>query len=70
MPSIAPCSGRRHHGCAVHAYVLMTKHVHVLLMPRAGGSVSRLMQWLGTRYVCQVNTAHRRTGTLWEGRFR
>ena len=60
----------RHHGCAVHAYVLMTNHVHVLLTPRAGGSVSRLMQWLGTRYVRRVNTAHRRTGTLWEGRFR
>lgn len=49
----------RHHGCAVHAYVLMTNHVHVLLTPRAGGSVSRLMQWLGTRYVRHVNTAHR-----------
>jgi len=60
----------RHHGCAIHAYVLMTNHVHVLLTPRAGGSVSRLMQWLGTRYVREVNTAYRRTGTLWEGRFR
>jgi putative transposase len=59
----------RHHGCAIHAYVLMTNHVHVLLTPGVGGSVSRLMQWLGTRYVRHVNTAHQRTGTLWEGRF-
>ena len=48
----------------------MTNHVHLLLTPGTGGSVSRLMQWLGTRYVRHVNAAHRRTGTLWEGRFR
>jgi putative transposase len=60
----------RHHGCAVHAYVLMTNHVHLLLTPGAADGPSRLMQWLGVRYVRHVNTTYRRTGTLWEGRFR
>jgi len=60
----------RHHGCAVHAYVLMTNHVHLLLTPGAAGAMSRLMQWLGVRYVRHVNGTYRRTGTLWEGRFR
>jgi putative transposase len=60
----------RHHGCAVHAYVLMTNHVHLLLTPSVGDGPSRLMQWLGMRYVRHVNRTYRRTGTLWEGRFR
>jgi putative transposase len=60
----------RHHGCAVHAYVLMTNHVHLLLTPSTAEGLSRLMQWLGVRYVRHVNTTYRRTGTLWEGRFR
>jgi len=60
----------RHHGCAVHAYVLMTNHVHLLLTPSTAEGPSRLMQWLGVRYVRHVNTTYRRTGTLWEGRFR
>jgi putative transposase len=60
----------RHHGCAIHAYVLMTNHVHLLLTPGTADGPSRLMQWLGVRYVRHVNTTYRRTGTLWEGRFR
>jgi putative transposase len=60
----------RHHGCAVHAYVLMTNHVHLLLTPGTAGGPSRLMQWLGVRYLRHVNMTYRRTGTLWEGRFR
>ena len=60
----------RHHGCAVHAYVLMTNHVHLLLTPAAAEGPSRLMQWLGVRYVRHVNTTYQRSGTLWEGRFR
>jgi putative transposase len=55
--------------CAIHAYVLMTNHVHLLLRPREPCSVSALMQSLGRRYVQYVNYAHGRTGTLWEGRF-
>ena len=58
------------HGCAVHAYVLMTNHVHLLVTPAAADSLPRTMQSLGRRYVRHVNTIHRRTGTLWEGRYR
>jgi putative transposase len=56
--------------CAVHAYVLMTNHVHLLLTPTHAGSTSQLMQWMGRRYVPTFNRRHNRTGTLWEGRFR
>lgn len=57
-------------GCAVHAYVLMTNHVHLLLTPREPRAVSRLMQSVGRRYVRTINGRHQRSGTLWEGRFR
>src|SRR5262249_39743315 len=55
---------------ALHAYVLMPNHVHLLLTPEKAGELSRLMQALGRRYVRWFNDRHRRTGTLWEGRFR
>ena len=55
---------------AIHAYVLMTNHVHMLVTPMAGGDISRMMQSLGRKYVRYFNTAHQRTGTLWEGRFK
>ncbi len=58
------------YGCAIHAYVLMTNHVHLLMTPRDADSVPRAMQSLGRRYVGHVNAAYRRTGTLWEGRYR
>lgn len=58
------------YGCAIHSYVLMTNHVHLLVTPRAGDSLPRTMQSLGRRYVRHVNTIYRRTGTLWEGRYR
>lgn len=57
-------------GCAIHAYVLMTNHVHLLLTPQRPDSASLLMKHLGQRYVQYVNRTYRRTGTLWEGRFR
>ena len=57
-------------GCRVHAYVLMTNHVHLLLTPSSPGSAGRLMKRLGQRYVQHVNRTYRRSGTLWEGRFR
>jgi putative transposase len=57
-------------GCAVHAYVLMTNHVHLLLTPQQAKGASLLMKHLGQRYVQYVNRAYRRSGTLWEGRFR
>lgn len=57
-------------GSAVHAYVLMTNHVHVLLTPRWPTSIAKVMQSLGRRYVQYINTTYHRTGTLWEGRYR
>ncbi len=57
-------------GCDIHAYVLMTNHVHLLLTPREADSVGRLMKRLGQRYVQYVNCVYQRSGTLWEGRFK
>jgi putative transposase len=56
--------------CALHAYVLMDNHVHLLLTPTTSGAISRLMQNLGGRYSARFNARHERTGSLWEGRFR
>lgn len=55
---------------AVHAYVLMDNHFHLLLTPRTGDGLSRMMQAVGRRYVRYFNDSHGRTGTLWEGRYR
>ena len=57
-------------GCVIHAYVLMTNHVHLLLTPKKPDSAAQLMKHLGQRYVQYVNRSYRRSGTLWEGRFR
>jgi len=57
-------------GCAIHAYVLMTNHVHLLATPAHADSLPRMMQSLGRRYVRHINAAYRRSGTLWEGRYR
>lgn len=54
----------------LHAYVLMTNHVHLLLTPQADGATSLFMQALGRSYVRYFNTEHQRSGTLWEGRFK
>ena len=58
------------HGCAVHAWCLMTNHVHLLLTPHKTESAGLLMKGLGQRYVQYINRTYRRSGTLWEGRFR
>ncbi len=57
-------------GCAIHACVLMTNHVHLLLTPQKPDSASLLMKHLGQRYVQYINRTYKRSGTLWEGRFR
>jgi len=57
------------YGCAIHAYCLMTNHIHLLITPRAPNSCAQLMKHLGQCYVQTFNMAHKRTGTLWEGRF-
>ena len=56
--------------CRIHAYVLMTNHVHLLVTPMIEHGISQMMQALGRRYVRYINTSYQRTGTLWEGRFK
>ena len=56
--------------CAIHAYCLMTNHVHLLLTPNDSKGPASLMYRLGHRYVPYFNRRYGRTGTLWEGRFR
>lgn len=56
--------------CRIHAYVLMTNHVHLLVTPRLAGAVGRMMQTLGRHYVRYFNDSRGRSGTLWEGRFK
>ncbi|MFN7571475.1 MAG: transposase [Betaproteobacteria bacterium] len=56
--------------CALHAYALMTNHVHLLLTPRRAAAVPRLIIALGSRYVQYVNRSYRRTGTLWDSRYK
>ena len=58
------------HGIAVHAYVLMTNHVHLLATPPARNAIAAMMQAVGRRYVAYFNATFRRTGTLWEGRYK
>jgi REP element-mobilizing transposase RayT len=52
-------------GCAIHAYVLMTHHVHLLVTPRRADSLPRTMQSLGRRYLRHINATYRQTGTSW-----
>lgn len=58
------------HNCEIHAYVLMTNHVHLLATPRQEGGLGKMMQMLGRYYVQYFNYRYRRTGTLWEGRYK
>jgi REP element-mobilizing transposase RayT len=60
----------RKQDCALHAYVLMTNHVHLLLTPKDAAAVPRLIIALGRRYVQYINTTYRRTGTLWDSRYK
>ena len=58
------------HRVAVHAYVLMDNHVHLLVTPQTQDGPSRMMQAIGRLYVRGFNRRHGRTGALWEGRYR
>ncbi|TMH23889.1 MAG: transposase [Betaproteobacteria bacterium] len=55
--------------CALHAYCLMTNHVHLLMTPQDAGVCARLMRDLSGCYASYFNRSYGRTGTLWEGRF-
>ena len=56
-------------GCSIHAYCLMTNHVHLLLTPHGRDACALLMKNVGQNYVQRVNQRLGRSGTLWEGRF-
>jgi putative transposase len=68
LKCLAESAARR--GCEVHAYVLMSNHVHLLVTPCEPRAIGAMMQDVGRRYVRVINTIHGRTGTLWESRFR
>ena len=55
--------------CAVHAYCLMTNHVHLFVTPRAPDSCALTMKYTAQYYVNRINKRLERSGTLWEGRF-
>ena len=55
---------------AIHAFALMTNHIHLLLTPSEPISVSRFMQYIGRRYVPYINYKYGRSGSLWEGRYK
>lgn len=56
--------------CQIHAYALMTNHVHLLISCNASNGLAAMMKALGQRYVQYINRTYRRSGSLWEGRFR
>ena len=56
--------------CALHAYVVMTNHLHFLITPKDKQQLAMFMQIMANRYVRYYNTSHHRTGTIWEGRFK
>ena len=60
----------QNHDCKLHAYVLMTNHVHLLLTPKKADLVPRLIMSIGRRYVQYINRTYHRTGTLWDSRYK
>ena len=62
--------GAEKYQVAIHAWVFMTNHVHLLVTPKTETGVSQLMQYLGRYYVQYFNREYRRSGTLWEGRYK
>jgi putative transposase len=58
----------KRYGCQIHAYVIMSNHVHLLMTPSTSTAISKAMQSVGRHYVLYVNRIYQRTGTLWEGR--
>ncbi len=60
----------KRYGCALHAYVLMTNHVHILATPETKNSISLMMQYTGRYYVPYINNAYGTSGSIWEGRYK
>lgn len=57
-------------GCAIHAYVLMTNHVHLLVSPASSAAAFSLMKPVTQKYAQYFNRKYKRVGTLWQGRYR
>ncbi len=55
---------------AIHAWVLMTNHIHLLCTPLEGGAISKMLQSIGRRYIQYFNHQYKRSVTLWEGRYK
>ena len=66
----AMVSASDQHGLAIHAYVWMGNHIHLLATPEHEQSISKVFQSVGRKYVQYFNATYKRTGTLWEGRYR
>ena len=60
----------RQNDVRIHAYALMTNHVHLMVSADAIAAIPRAIQGLGRRYVPYFNLRHGRVGTLWQGRYR
>lgn len=58
----------KRYGAQLHAYVLMTNHVHFIMTPEEKDSISQLTKVVGSRFAQYMNRTYHRTGTLWEGR--
>jgi putative transposase len=56
--------------CQVHAFVLMANHIHILVTPNTSNGISQLMKTIGQRYVSYINKVEKRSGTLWDGRYK
>jgi putative transposase len=64
------CDRATKHNVAIHIFVLMTNHVHLLMTAPSNDGISQVTQNLGIYDVRYVNQTYQRTGTLWEGRFK
>ncbi len=62
-------AAQRYH-CTLHAYVLMTNHVHILATPQDKKGISRMMQYIGRHYVPYINATYGASGSIWEGRYK
>jgi len=62
--------GARQFKVAIHAYVLLSNHVHLLVTPSDETGLGRMMQWIGRYYVPYFNRKYERVGTLWQGRYK
>jgi putative transposase len=62
--------GAERYLCGIHAYVLMTNHVHILATPSDHLGITRMMQYVGRRYVPYINYTYGTSGSIWEGRYK